>query len=238
MLRISVPRSVLILHPLLLFTIMCGSRLAYRAWKARLPSAHTRRAAKPCSCSAERTPLNTPDARSSSRSPKWSVVGMLDDNVGHHGRRLHGISVLGPLEKLEYWAERLSVERAIIAMPEATHRERRRAVELCRAARVEALTVPSFDDLVSGRVTVSEIRNVELDDLLGRDPVVLDNAGLRAGSPIASSWSPAPAARSAPSSAGKSPATNRVHHPVRAQRVRSLLDRTGVQGPAARRRRA
>jgi FlaA1/EpsC-like NDP-sugar epimerase len=64
-------------------------------------------------------------------------------------------------------------------MPEATHVNRRHAVELCNVAELNVLTVPSFDDLLSGRVTVSQIRHVELDDLLGRDPVVLDTAGLQ-----------------------------------------------------------
>ena len=64
-------------------------------------------------------------------------------------------------------------------MPEADHSARRRAVESARAAGLQVMTVPSFDDLMSGRVTVSQIRNVELDDLLGRDPVKLDTAGLR-----------------------------------------------------------
>jgi FlaA1/EpsC-like NDP-sugar epimerase len=63
-------------------------------------------------------------------------------------------------------------------MPEADHTTRRRAVEECRTARLNTLTVPSFEDLVSGRVTVSQVRHVELDDLLGRDPVVLDVHGL------------------------------------------------------------
>jgi FlaA1/EpsC-like NDP-sugar epimerase len=178
MLHLPIPRSVLILHPILLAVLMCGSRLAYRSWKE-----HRLRSLMP----GEREPvlvLGSADAaerlmRELSRSPKWSVVGVLDDNAGHHGRRLHGVSVLGPISDLKRHARRLDVERAIIAMPEATHRDRRRAVQLCREARVEALTVPSFDDLVSGRVTVSQIRNVELDDLLGRDPVVLDSAGLR-----------------------------------------------------------
>jgi FlaA1/EpsC-like NDP-sugar epimerase len=73
----------------------------------------------------------------------------------------------------------LNVTQAIIAMPEATHTARRRAVEFCNRAGLKVLTVPSFDDLVSGRVTVSQVRHVELDDLLGRDPVTLDAAGLR-----------------------------------------------------------
>ena len=55
---------------------------------------------------------------------------------------------------------------------------RRRVAELCADAGVEALTVPSYEDLISGRLALTTIRNVELDDLLGRDPVVLDSAGL------------------------------------------------------------
>jgi FlaA1/EpsC-like NDP-sugar epimerase len=64
-------------------------------------------------------------------------------------------------------------------MPEAAHSTRRRAVELWSDGGLSVLTVPSFDDLISGRVTISQIRHVELDDLLGRDPVVLDTAGLQ-----------------------------------------------------------
>ena len=64
-------------------------------------------------------------------------------------------------------------------MPSASHSDRRRALEICAAAEVKALTVPSYDDLISGKVTVSQIRKVELDDLLGRDPVILDSTGLR-----------------------------------------------------------
>jgi FlaA1/EpsC-like NDP-sugar epimerase len=70
------------------------------------------------------------------------------------------------------------VRKVIIALPSANHAVRRRVAELCAAARVEALTVPSYDELISGRSAVTTLRNVELDDLVGRDPVVLDNAGL------------------------------------------------------------
>jgi FlaA1/EpsC-like NDP-sugar epimerase len=66
----------------------------------------------------------------------------------------------------------------IIALPSANHAVRRRVAELCASAGVEALTVPSYDDLISGRYPLTMLRNVEADDLLGRDPVKLDNAGL------------------------------------------------------------
>ena len=91
---------------------------------------------------------------------------------------MHGFEVMGSINQLPAIAEKLNIAHAIIAMPSATHSDRRRALEICSAAAVKALTVPSYDNLISGKVAVSQIRNVELDDLLGRDPVLLDSAGL------------------------------------------------------------
>jgi FlaA1/EpsC-like NDP-sugar epimerase len=88
------------------------------------------------------------------------------------------VLVLGPLDELRKHADALGVESAIIAMPSVSHRERRRAAEICAASQIQALTVPSIDDIVSGKVAVSHVRRIELDDLLGRDPVELDDAAL------------------------------------------------------------
>ena len=178
MLQLPVPRSVLVMSPVLLVMLMGGSRLAYRGWKERrfaLPSAR------------EREPvvvLGSADTAASlvkdlSRSPQWQVIGVFDDNAGHRGRQLHGVTVIGAIAELPARQPALQARRAIIAMPEADHRARRRALEAARAAGLQVLTVPSFDDLASGRVMVSQIRKVELDDLLGRDPVQLDATGLR-----------------------------------------------------------
>lgn len=177
MLRTPIPRSVPVFYPILLAMLMCGSRLAYRAWKERRLESLIPEAREPVLV------LGANEAAVSlikdlARSSQWHVVGVLDDDVAKHGRQLHGVPVLGAIDMLQGWASRRNVLHAIIAMPEASHGARRRAVEVCRAAGVQALTVPSFDDLVSGKVTVSQIRHVELDDLLGRDPVVLDNARL------------------------------------------------------------
>jgi FlaA1/EpsC-like NDP-sugar epimerase len=113
------------------------------------------------------------------RSPQWIVVGVFDDDAAKIGRQLHGVNVLDRIEAIPQWRNRLGFSQAIIAMPEANHVARRRVVEICNRAGLKVLTVPSFEDLVSGRVTVSQVRHVELDDLLGRDPVELDAAGLR-----------------------------------------------------------
>ena len=179
MLRLGlvIPRSVLVINPLLLILLMGGSRFIYRLWKEQGLYGGIRLNGEPVLV------LGAGDAAASlskelSKSSDWRLVGFLDDNAGRHGRTLNGIRVLGGLDSLPEWAERLGVSQVIIAMPSSSHQQRKRAIQLCNAAQVKVLTVPSFDDLMSGKVAVSQLRAIELDDLLGRDPVKLDDAGL------------------------------------------------------------
>jgi FlaA1/EpsC-like NDP-sugar epimerase len=179
MLRLDlvIPRSVLIINPLLLILMMGGSRFVYRLWKEQGLYRNFKLRGEPVLV------LGAGDAAASlakdlTKSSDWRLVGFLDDDTGKHGRMLNGIIVLGKLDSLPEWAGRLGVSQVIIAMPSSSHQQRKRAIQLCNAAQVKALTVPSFDDLMSGKVSVSQLRAIELDDLLGRDPVVLDNAGL------------------------------------------------------------
>lgn len=179
MFRVSavVPRSVLIINPALLLLIMGGSRFAYRLWKEQSLYREIRLHGEPVLV------LGAGDAAVSlskelERSSEWRLVGFLDDDADVRGRELNGVKVLGALDELPQWAQHLEVKQAIIAMPSGSHRVRKRAIDLCNQAGLKALTVPSFDDLLSGRVAISQLRAVELDDLLGRDPVALDTAGL------------------------------------------------------------
>jgi FlaA1/EpsC-like NDP-sugar epimerase len=91
-----------------------------------------------------------------------------------------GEKVLGPLGRVGEIARRLNIEQAVIAMPSATHQQRKRAVDLCKEAGISVMTVPALADVVAGKVAISALRPIELDDLLGRDPVQLDGAGLLA----------------------------------------------------------
>jgi FlaA1/EpsC-like NDP-sugar epimerase len=178
MLQLAVPRSVLIINPILLIMFMGGTRLAWRAWKEKSFGAFAVQLGDPVVVlGAEEAAVSL--IRELTRSTQWRVVGVFDDDTAMHGRRLHEARVLGSLADLPAWKDRLGATHAIIAMPQAVHNVRRRAVEIARGAGLNVLTVPSFDDLLGGKVTISQIRNVELDDLLGRDPVVLDAAGLR-----------------------------------------------------------
>jgi FlaA1/EpsC-like NDP-sugar epimerase len=173
-----VPRSVYVLHPLLLAAIMAGARLTYRAWKDRNIGRLGALSGKPVVVfGAGDTAVSLLKSLAGSR--EWRVIGLLDDDQTKLGRLILGTPVLAPIDSLREVALRHGVEHAIIAMPSTSHRVRKRIVDLCRQSGVKALTVPSFEDLMSGRVSVSQIRDVELDDLLGRDPVKLDSPGLR-----------------------------------------------------------
>lgn len=172
-----VPRSVLIIDPILLLLAMGGSRLIYRMWKENRLYGDFHFQGEPLLI------LGAGDAAVSlskelQLSATWHPVGFLDDEPSQHGLSLNGIKVLGPVSALSEWAERLNVSQAVVAMPAASHKNRKRAIELANQAGIKVLTVPSFDDLLSGQVSISQLRAVELDDLLGRDPVQLDEAGL------------------------------------------------------------
>jgi FlaA1/EpsC-like NDP-sugar epimerase len=172
------PRSAYLISPLLMILAMGGSRLAYRAWKEQgLGSVISVTEAAPVVVlGAGRAAATLLKELATSR--QWRVVALLDDDTGKRGGEIIGVKVHGPLQQVAEIAERYSARQAIIAMPEETHSARKRAVELCTAAGLSVMTVPSYADLVSGKVNISQLRKVELDDLLGRDPVQLDDAGL------------------------------------------------------------
>ena len=172
-----VPRSVLIIDPILLLLVMGGDRLLYRLWKEQGLFGKIKLQGSPVLVmGAGEAAIGL--SKDLARSREWHQVGFLDDDVDKQGRLLNGIKVLGKLDSLPYWAERFGVTQAIVAMPSATHQVRKHAIELANQCGIKVLTVPSFDDLLSGKVSVSQLRAVELDDLLGRDPIQLDAAGL------------------------------------------------------------
>ncbi len=172
-----VPRTVLALNPIFLVIFMGGSRLIYRMWKETRFQRRMKLSSEPVLI------LGAGDAavmlsKDLEKNRAWQLVGFLDDDAEKHGCIINGVKVLGGLDELSRWTIHFAIERVIIAMPSSSHQSRQRVIKLCNDANVQALTVPSFDDLMSGKVEVSKLRKVELDDLLGRDPVVLDTDGL------------------------------------------------------------
>lgn len=105
---------------------------------------------------------------------RYEVVGFLDDDPHKLHARIHGVEVLGPTSKIKEIAEQSEVSEVLLALPSAPQRQIRRIIELCTGMGLRFSTIPAVSDLIEGRVTVNQIRDVAIDDLLGRDPVTLD----------------------------------------------------------------
>ncbi|MBT9568334.1 MAG: polysaccharide biosynthesis protein [Thiobacillus sp.] len=173
-----VPRSVLILDPLLLLIVMGGSRLGYRAWKEHRLASVLRPDSKPVLVAGAGSAADFL-LRELARTPAgYHVVGLLDDSRDKKGRLVQGIPVVGALDDVVSCARKMEVEDVVLALPSAAHEVRKRITESCAGSGLKVMTIPSLEDLVAGRVSVANLRSIELDDLLGRDPVALDDSGL------------------------------------------------------------
>ncbi|MGY4688462.1 polysaccharide biosynthesis protein [Salibacterium sp. K-3] len=101
-------------------------------------------------------------------------VGFVDDDKTKHGLEIMGVPVEGSVHDIERIAAKLEVEHIVIAIPSLTRQELKRIYEECQKTGVRIQILPMIEDLLSGKVSVSEFRDVEVEDLLGRDPVELD----------------------------------------------------------------
>lgn len=175
----KVPRAVLALHPFVCLVAMGMLRLAYRALHEHMASrlaarGEQRRALVLGAGAAARLLL------AGIRAQGWQVLGLLDDDPAKRGIRIAGVPVVGPLQQLAEFALQGAATHIVVAMPGATPAQRRRALELAGQTGLPVLTVPSVDELRTGRSRIERLRDIEPEDLLGREPVALDEAPLRA----------------------------------------------------------
>jgi FlaA1/EpsC-like NDP-sugar epimerase len=176
--HLPVPRSVILLSPLLLIVMMGGARATYRLWREQRLLADQPVPGKPLLIlGAGRSGASL--VRELQGSSEWRVVGLLDDDLEKQGREVMGHKVIGTFEDLQQIAERLHVRNAIIATPKSSAGQRQRAATLCVRAGVKGMTVPPLGDLINGRVTLSAVRQINLEDLLGREPVWIDATNVR-----------------------------------------------------------
>ena len=105
---------------------------------------------------------------------QYEAIGFVDDDKTKQGIDIHGIPVLGTVEQLPRICEDNNIEEIAIAMPSATHQQLRHVIQVCEGTKIRFRTVPSLTDIASGRFRVSQIRDVDINDLLGREAVQLD----------------------------------------------------------------
>ncbi len=166
----GVPRTVGIIQPTLLAVFVLMSRVMARYWLGglyrRMSKADARRLLIYGAGSAGRQ-LASALANSSELRP----VGYLDDDDRLHGQTLNGLKIYNP-SRLHELVKKLNVHDVLLAMPSASRARRNEVLELTRKARVQVRTLPGLADLAQGNVQVSDLKELDIEDLLGREPVV------------------------------------------------------------------
>ncbi|MFZ2974182.1 MAG: nucleoside-diphosphate sugar epimerase/dehydratase [Ferribacterium limneticum] len=169
-----VPRSLLILYPMLMLLYMGGGRAAYRMWKEhRLYGGLIAQGKPVVIVGAGRGGAML--VRELERSADWRVVCLVDDDRSKWGRELSGHRVVGGIDALPDVLASEKASHVILAMPSAAAEACRRATDLAVEAGAHIFTVPGLEDMMAGRVAISSIRPVAIEDLLGREPVWIDS---------------------------------------------------------------
>ena len=109
----------------------------------------------------------------------YMAVGLVDDEPAKIGGRIHGVSVIGSIDDLPRLVRKRAVEEVLIAIPSATGRQMRRITALCEESGARFRMIPGMSDLINGKVTAEQLRDVKLDDLLGREPIHFDLQAVR-----------------------------------------------------------
>lgn len=172
--------SVLV-YPAILFLALGLPRMCYRFWKdSRLPDAtESAGLQRVLVLGAGRSgALLERELRHRGAS---DVIGFLDDDERLRGAQVHGIPVLGTIDQLPRISREVGADLAIIAMPSATNQQMQQVVGICEKSRIEFRTLPTLNELGSKTTRIDDLKRVDVDDLLGREPVSLVWDSIRDG---------------------------------------------------------
>jgi len=174
-----VPRSVPVLFVGLELLLLAGPRLLYRLLKDH--RLNLRSGERVLIVGAEREGEML--VRDMLRDPHCAYlpVAFVDDRPRRQGGEVHGVPVRGTTDQIPGLSESLGIDLILLAIPSASAKEMQRLVGLCEASGRPFRTVPQLENLMTGQVSINELREVSIEDLLGRNPVTLDWPGIRAG---------------------------------------------------------
>ena len=99
------------------------------------------------------------------------VFCLIDDNKNKHGRYLEGVPIVGGRSDIGHYAEKYHIKKIILAIPSIKNQDKKEILDLCKYTGCQVQTVPGVYQLINGEVSVSQLRDVEIEDLLGRDPI-------------------------------------------------------------------
>ena len=167
-----VPRSVFIIDAMLLILLLGGTRLSYRLLKDHHLGKETTERVLVVGAGSAGEGLVRDLLRM--RPAAYLPVAFVDDAPAKQGQEIHGIRVVSTIENIASVAGQWDADLIMLALPSASSSQMRRIVELCEMSGLPFRTLPKLQSLVSGKVSINEIREVQIEDLLGRAPVVLD----------------------------------------------------------------
>ena len=172
-----IPRSVLVLDGILCFLAVGGVRFATRVYRESYRpvqlGTELRKKRVLLVGAGEAGQLIAREVRSNLQLD-IDLVGFVDDDPIKKKTTFQGLKVLGTLTDLNGIANERSIDEIIIAIPSATGKQIKTMVEHCRKTNVSFKILPGVGDLIDGKVSIQQIRDIDLNDLLGRDPILLD----------------------------------------------------------------
>ncbi|MDP6855778.1 MAG: nucleoside-diphosphate sugar epimerase/dehydratase [Arenicellales bacterium] len=169
---VAVPRSVFPLHGVFLVGLLIGTRILYRLFRDRQVSRGKGKRVLIVGAGTAGDMLLRDLGRN--HDLHYDVVGFIDDDQSKKGREIHGVRVLDRCAAIPQLARLLRIELILIAVPSASTEQMRSMVEYCERSATPFRTLPKVQDILGGTASSADLRSVELDDLLGRDPVDLD----------------------------------------------------------------
>ena len=175
----NVPRSVPLLFLLFQLALLSGPRLFYRWLKDHRLALHSGERVLIVGARGAGETLVREMRRDGART--YDPVAFVDDTPRRQGGEIHGIPIKGSTANIPRLVEDLAIDLIMLAVPTASAAEMQRLVELCERTGKPFRTVPQLQSLLSGQVTINQLRPVSIEDLLGRTPVTLDWDALRAG---------------------------------------------------------
>jgi FlaA1/EpsC-like NDP-sugar epimerase len=166
----GVPRTIGLIQPIVVFILVGASRAAARIWLGGLYQLEIKKASLPKVLIYGAGREGRQLASGVANSHEMRVVGFLDDDDRLHGHVLNGLQIYNPAD-IEEIASHKGITDVLLAMPSASRERRNQIIGLLSKLKISVRTLPGLSDLVSGKVTLSDVRELDIDDLLGRESV-------------------------------------------------------------------
>jgi FlaA1/EpsC-like NDP-sugar epimerase len=168
----GVPRAALPLYFFLLLVFLCIPRFGFRFWKENV--LHERVGKRTLIVGAGAAGEMLVRDLHGDRNSGYIPLAFVDDDTQKRKREVRGLRIVGDISKIPKFVERLNLDIVLIAVPSATDSEMRRIIDYCENCQVPFQTLPSVKELLTGSISRGNLRDVSIEDILGRKPVRLD----------------------------------------------------------------